>query len=201
VAQRQFSIPPDIEALPVTEIASRAQLRMSFLRWALVCVPAIVLLGTLSGLLSNSGYSNAWFRALRLPSFMPPGWVFPCAWTILYICLGLSLAMILHARGARGRGPILALFLVQLGLNYSWSPVFFAMHRVGLALCIIALMILLTAALIVMIWRVRRGAALLLVPYLVWLCFAASLNYRIWADNPDASQLAPARTSADILLH
>jgi benzodiazapine receptor len=187
--------------LQLTEIASRAQLRMSFLRWALVCVPAVVLLGTLSGLLSNSGYDNGWFRSLHLPGFMPPAWAFPVAWTILYICLGLALAMLLHARGARGRGPIVLLFLVQLALNYSWSPVFFAMHRVGLALGIIVLMILMTLILIAMLWRVRRGAALLLVPYLAWLCFATALNHRIWVDNPGAAQVAPARASTDIPLN
>ena len=97
---------------------------MSFLRIALITVPATVLLGTMSGILSNSGYSNAWFRSLDLPSFMPPSWAFPVAWTILYLLLGVVLAMILRARGARGRTVVLAVFLVQLALNYCWSPLF-----------------------------------------------------------------------------
>src|SRR3546814_2750851 len=87
----------------MTEIATQGQLRMSYLRWALVTVPAIVLIGSLMGLLSNSGYGNRWFAALDLPPVTPPGWVFVTVWPILYICLGLSLAMILHARGAKGR--------------------------------------------------------------------------------------------------
>ena len=85
----------------MTAIASRSQLRMSFLRWALVTVPAVLLLGTLSGRASNSGYGNPWFDALVKPEAMPPGWVFGAAWTILYILLGLALAMILNARGSR----------------------------------------------------------------------------------------------------
>jgi tryptophan-rich sensory protein len=168
---------------------------MSLLRIALITVPATVLIGTLSGILSNSGYSNPWFRSLDLPSFMPPSWAFPAAWTILYICLGVSLAMLIHARGAAKRGRLIGLFLVQLGVNYAWSPVFFGMRDAATGLYLIGAMIALTAALIVLLMRVRRAAALLLVPYLAWLCFAAALNYRVVADNP---QVAPAGLSADI---
>src|SRR5215210_222228 len=106
----------------MSEIASRGQLRMSFLRYALVTVPAILLLGTVSARISGSGYGNAWFDALAKPAFMPPGWVFGAAWTILYILLGLALAMILHARGAHGRGAAIAVFAAQLLLNFAWSP-------------------------------------------------------------------------------
>ena len=182
----------------VSGIASRSQLRMSFLRWALLCVPAVLLLGSISGLASNSGYDNAWFASLRLPSFMPPAAAFPIVWTILYICLGLVLAMILHARGARGRGMLIALFLVQLAVNYAWSPTFFAAHLVEIALVQVAVMILLTLVLIVLLWRVRRVAALLLVPYLAWLGVAAALNYQVMVLNPGASQLAPVSGRTDI---
>src|SRR4051794_21753048 len=102
------------------EIASRGQLRMAYARTALFTVPAILLLGTLSGRASGSGFANPWFDALAKPSFMPPGWAFPVAWTILYILLGLSLALVINARGAKGRGLAVAVFLVQLALNLSW---------------------------------------------------------------------------------
>jgi tryptophan-rich sensory protein len=173
---------------------------MAYLRYALFTVPAILLLGTLSGRASGSGYGNAWFDALTKPGFMPPGWAFPVAWTILYILLGLSLAMILNARGARGRGLAVALFLVQLALNYSWSPIFFAQHRVSLALLIIALIIVLTGTTAWLFFRIRKGAAWLLLPYLAWLCFAATLNYEVGRLNPDAEQLAPGTSGTDIPL-
>ena len=96
------------------EIASRGQLRMAYARYALVTVPAILLLGTLSGKVSNSGYGNPWFDALAKPSFMPPGWAFPVAWSLLYILLGLSLAIILNARGAKGRGLAVGLSLIHI---------------------------------------------------------------------------------------
>jgi tryptophan-rich sensory protein len=173
---------------------------MSFLRYALITVPLVLLLGTLSGRASNSGYGNPWFDALVKPDAMPPGWAFGVAWTILYILLGLALAMILHARGARRRGLGLALFGVQMLLNYSWSPLFFAAHQVTLALAVIAAMIALTLACLVLFARIRKLAALLLLPYLAWLGFATYLNFEIMRLNPGAETLVPQAASADIAL-
>ena len=182
------------------EIASRGQLRMAYARYALVTVPAILLLGTLSGKVSNSGYGNTLFDALAKPSFMPPGWAFPVAWSLLYILLGLSLAIILNARGAKGRGLAVGIFLVQLALNFAWSPLFFAAHKVSLALAVIVAIIVLTAISAWRFARIRRTAALLLLPYLAWLCFAAALNYEIGRLNPDAEQLAPGTGGTQIAL-
>ncbi len=184
----------------MTELASKSQLRMSYLRVALFTVPAILLLGTISGRMANSGYSNAWFAALEKPAIMPPGWLFPVAWTLLYICLGLAIAIILNARGARGRGLAVTLFVAQLLLNYSWSPVFFGMHKVGTALFIIIAMLLLAGAATVLFARIRRTAALLMLPYLAWLVFASVLNYQIGALNPNAESLVPGGGGTDIIL-
>ncbi|MEA3051794.1 MAG: translocator protein [Sphingomonadales bacterium] len=184
----------------MTALASRSQLRMSFLRYALFTVPLVLLLGTLSGRIAGSGGGNAWFDSLQKPAFMPPGWVFGAAWTILYILLGLALALILHARGARGRGPALALFVLQLLLNYAWSPLFFAYHEVGTAFWTIFAMILLSAATAILFGRIRRTAGLLILPYLAWLGFAAALTWQIGALNPDARQLAPDGSATDIAL-
>ncbi|HEX8256655.1 MAG TPA: TspO/MBR family protein [Allosphingosinicella sp.] len=184
----------------MTGIASKSQLRMSFLRYALVTVPLILLLGIVSGRVSDSGYGNAWFDALVKPDIMPPGWLFAVVWPILYIMLGLSLAMILHARGARGRKLALGLFLAQLLLNFAWSPVFFASHRVDDAFVIILVMLALSVVTAFLFARIRKGAALLMVPYLAWLAFAATLNYRIAELNPNAETLVPQAGSADILL-
>jgi benzodiazapine receptor len=184
----------------MTALASRSQLRMGFVRWALVTVPAVLLLGILSGLAAGSGYGNSWFDALEKPGFMPPGWAFPVAWTLLYIALGLALALVLHARGATGRGLALGLFFLQLALNYSWSPVFFAMHKVGLALGIIVAMLVVAGAMAFLFYRIRKVAGLLLLPYLAWLCFAAALNFEIGRLNPGAETLVPGSGSTDIAL-
>ena len=181
-------------------IASPSQLRMSFLRYALFIVPAILLLGTLSGRAANSGYSNDWFAALEKPAAMPPGWAFPVAWTTLYILIGLSLAMVLHARGALGRPTAVAFFLVQLALNYAWSPVFFGAHKVGAALVIVLAMIVLSAITALLFARIRRAAALLMLPYIAWLFFAAFLTWQIGILNPGAATLVPGQASADIPL-
>lgn len=181
-------------------IASKGQLRISFLRYALVTVPLLVFLGAVSGRAANSGYGNPWFDALVKPSFMPPGWMFGVAWTILYICLGFVLAMILHAQGARGRRLVLILFLAQLALNYLWSPLFFAMHQPVPALIVILAMIGLSAAAAMLLWPIRKAAALLMLPYLAWLCFASALNFEIVRLNPNASELVPGGASSDISL-
>jgi tryptophan-rich sensory protein len=173
---------------------------MSFLRYALVTVPAVVLLGTLSGALAGSGYDNPWFAALEKPPSMPPGWAFGAAWTLLYVLFGLSLAMVLHARGARGRERGLVLFGIQLLLNLAWSPVFFGLHNMSLALSLIAAMIVVAVVMILYIWRIRPLAALLLFPYLGWLMFAATLNFQIMVLNPGAETLAPGAASTDISL-
>ncbi len=177
----------------MNEIASQWQLRLAYLRWALITVPVIVGLGFLSGRVANSGFGNRWFDALDKPALMPPGWAFGVAWTILYVMMALAFAIVLHARGARGRGPAIILFLVQLLLNLAWSPLFFRLHQVTPALVLILLLALLVAVTIRLFWRVRPFAGMLLLPYLAWLAFASFLNYEIGRLNPDAATLvAPA---------
>ncbi|WBO21124.1 TspO/MBR family protein [Sphingomonas abietis] len=181
-------------------LASQGQLRMSFLRVALVTVPLILFLGILSGAAAGSGFSNSWFAALAKPAAMPPGWAFPVAWTILYILIGFALAMVIRAKGAGGRGIAIGLFVAQFVLNLAWSPTFFAAHKMGVAFAIILLMILLTIATILAFARIRSRAAVLMLPYLLWLCFAAYLNHAIEALNPNAETLAPTASSTQVQL-
>ncbi|HLZ79083.1 MAG TPA: TspO/MBR family protein [Sphingomonas sp.] len=184
----------------MSELALPGQLRMSFLRVALVTVPLILFLGILSGVAAGSGDSNPWFAVLVKPAAMPPAWVFPVVWTLLYILIGLALAMVLAARGADGRWIGITLFVLQLALNLAWSPVFFAVHKAGAAFAIILLMILLTVVTILAFARIRPRAAALMLPYLAWICFAAWLNHEIDALNPEAETLAPAQSSAQVQL-
>lgn len=181
------------------EIASVSQLRMYFVRWALVTVPSVLLLGVASGQLSGSGYGNSWFDALIKPDIMPPGWVFPVVWSTLYVLMGLALALILAARGASGRPAAIGAFAVQFLLNLAWSPVFFAMHEMGPALGIIVAMFVATAVTVFLFRRIRPLAALLMLPYLVWLVFAFLLNYQTMTLNPDGG-VAPAAGTTQISL-
>lgn len=185
--------------MDVGGIASRGQLRMSFLRWAIFTVPLILLLGFASGRAVPAGSDNSWYMALQKPALTPPGWVFPVAWIALYILLGLAVAMILHARGAAGRPVALALFAVQFALNLIWTPLFFGMHQVGAALLVIVAMLALAILTTILFGRIRRPAAWLMLPYLVWIAFAGVLTWRIGQLNPNAETLVPATHTSQML--
>jgi benzodiazapine receptor len=140
-----------------------------------ITVPVVVLLGMASGWLSNSGYGNAWFDRLNKPSFMPPGWAFPVAWTILYILMGIALGLVAEAQSGP-RNLAIALFVFQLSLNLAWSPVFFGMHRARAAMVIILALFAAVVATTIAFWRVQPAAGLLMLPYLGWLMLASALN-------------------------
>jgi tryptophan-rich sensory protein len=165
---------------------AEAAKRGSLWKTAAVCVVGIELLGGLSGWISNSGYGNDWFDALQKPSFMPPGWTFGVVWPLLYAMLGVGLAMVLVEPPSDRRRVALILFFVQLALNFAWSPLFFAAHDIVLAKWVIFIMAALAAAAAGQFLRLRRDAGLLMVPYLGWLVFAATLNSTIEALNPGA---------------
>ena len=160
--------------------------RKDWWKTAIVAVLAIEILGGASGWLSNSGYGNGWFDSLRKASFMPPGWTFGVVWPILYALLGIAVAMALAEPPSPRRKLALILFFVQLALNFAWSPIFFAGHDIGLAKVVIFVMAALAAAAAGQFLRLRREAGLLLVPYLAWLVFAATLNASIEVLNPGA---------------
>jgi tryptophan-rich sensory protein len=166
----------------MAEAASRRDWR----KIALITAPAILLLGSASGWLSGSGYGNPWFDALHTPFFMPPGWVFGLVWPILYVLMGVALAMIVAEPDSPRRRTALTLFLLQLALNLTWSPIFFALHDIRLAKVVIFAMAALAAGAAGQFFRLRRVAGLLLIPYLAWLVFAATLTATIEALNPGA---------------
>ncbi|MCT2558404.1 tryptophan-rich sensory protein [Tsuneonella sp. YG55] len=168
----------------MTALASRGQLRASLFRWALFTVPLVVLLGFLSGQLSGSGADSTWFRSLERPAIFPPPVWFGIVWTILYVLMGLALAMVCAAWGARGRGVAIAVFSLQFLVNLAWSPVFFAMHDIRAALVVIGVLDVLVVVTIALFWRVRKLAGVLLLPYLAWIAFATVLNWQFLELNP-----------------
>jgi benzodiazapine receptor len=166
-------------------MAEASQVRISW-KTAALCVVAIELLGGLSGWLSNSGYGNGWFDTLQKPSFMPPGWTFGVVWPILYALLGIALAMILAEPASPRKQAALTFFFIQLVLNFAWSPIFFAGHDIVLANIVIFVMAVVTAVAARLFLKLRKTAGLLMVPYLAWLVFAATLNSTIQSLNPGA---------------
>jgi tryptophan-rich sensory protein len=160
--------------------------KWSWARYAWITCPAMIIAGSISGWLSNSGYGNDWFDGLLKPSFMPPGWAFGVVWPILYFLMGIALAEILAEPPSPRRKLALILFFIQLALNFAWSPIFFAGHDIRLAKIVIFLMAAIAAAAAGQFLRLRQAAGLLMIPYLAWLIFAATLNSAIERLNPGA---------------
>jgi tryptophan-rich sensory protein len=169
----------------MNRLASPGQLRASFIRWALFLVPAVLLLGFVSGRLGGDA-SDPWFVALDKPSIFPAPGVFGLVWPILYALMGLAAAIVCAAWGSRYRLPAILAFAAQLIVNLAWSPMFFGQHQITLALYIILVLDVALIVTMVLFWQVRRGAALLLLPYLAWIVFATVLNYEFLRLNPDA---------------
>lgn len=170
-------------------IASSGQLRASFLRWSLFAVPAVMLLGFLSGQVGSP--NSLWFLNLEKPAIYPPTIAFPIAWTILYIMIGFAVALVASAWGAKGRAAALIFFAVHFALNLSWQGVFFAGENIKGGLILLLAIDVTLLILIALFWRVRRSAGLLLLPYLGWVLFATVLNYQFLQLNPDGGVYVP----------
>ncbi|MEA1831104.1 TspO/MBR family protein [Methylobacterium durans] len=125
-----------------------------------------------------------WYAGLNKPSFNPPNWVFPVAWTILYSMIAIyawRFLGVIARTGSSRRGWWLALaaFYVQLALNAAWSPVFFTAQAVGAALVVVVVLLIMVLWTIRLSWCYDRLAAWLLVPYAAWVSFATLLNAAI----------------------
>jgi translocator protein len=147
-----------------------------------VALPQAV--GGASALLSRG--STGWYEELRRPDWAPPGWVFGPVWTLLYLTMGVAAWLVYDAPRSGLRRMALALFAVQLALNFLWSPVFFALRQIGWALAEMALLWVAVGATMAVFFKVRRAAGLLLVPYWAWVTFAAVLNFALWRLNRGA---------------
>lgn len=138
---------------------------------------ALTFCAALTGFFSQpAGY----YATLSKPPWSPPPWIFGPVWTLLYLLMALAAWLVWRRGGWRAQRAALGLYLLQLVLNALWTPVFFGLRSPGLALVVIVLL----GAAIVLTGRafrpVSRTASWLLVPYLVWVVFAAALNFSIW---------------------
>ena len=149
----------------------------------------LVLVGWLALCFAASGTAvfvstGGWYADLRKPSWNPPAWIFGPVWTLLYVMMAVAAWLIWREGGWKAQGQALGLFLLQWLLNALWTPLFFGMHRSGLAFAEIIMLWLVLAATLGLFWRVRKAAGALLMPYLAWVSFAAALNFTIWRLNP-----------------
>lgn len=124
-----------------------------------------------------------WYRSLIKPGWTPPPWLFGPVWTLLYIMIGLAGWLIWRGRRMTGGRLALTLFLLQLGMNFAWTPVFFGLRAPGPALALILLLLATIVATLSAAWPVHRTASILLVPYAGWVAFASALNLEIWRLN------------------
>ena len=135
-------------------------------------------IGAVGGLATAEPVAT-WYPTLIKPSFNPPNWVFAPVWTALYILMALAAWLVWRQAGWQRGRPALVLFALQLALNLAWSFLFFRYHQIGLALVDIALLLAAIGAAALACLAHSRAAALLLMPYLAWVSFAALLNYAI----------------------
>src|SRR4030042_565395 len=126
--------------------------------------------GGVGSLVVTGGGFTSWYSAIENPSFTPPSWVFGPVWTVLYVLMGVAAFLVWQkGPGSRAVRVSLAWFLVQLVLNALWSPVFFGLHRMGLALAVIVFLWIAIVATRCRFSRISGLAGLLLVPYLLWV--------------------------------
>ena len=125
-----------------------------------------------------------WYASLNKPSWNPPGWVFGPVWTTLYFMMAYSAWTVWKQGGWAAQRKPLFYFLIQLVLNAAWTPLFFGLHKPGLALVNIVLLGLAIVITMIHFWRVSPAAGFLLAPYLAWVSFASYLNFTIWKMNP-----------------
>ena len=150
-------------------------------KWKPYGIGAILTLavGGLSGLLSAGGMAAYTQNAVK-PALTPPGWVFSVVWSLLYILLGVGAAEIFLAPQSRERSRSLNLFVLQLAVNFFWSLLFFNAKAYGFSLIWLILLWMLVLTMILSFRKVDKTAAMLQIPYLLWLTFASYLNFGVW---------------------
>lgn len=146
--------------------------------WMALGAAVTLALGFLSGQAAGSTEANPWFQSLRLPVWQPPGAAFGIVWSVLYALMGAAAAIVWRS-GHPQRGVALGVFALQLVANLAWSPLFFAAHEIAASLALLVGILFMALGATLLFARVRPLAGWMLVPYLVWLCYAAVLNLRI----------------------
>lgn len=124
------------------------------------------------------------YAQLSRPAWAPPAWLFGPVWSGLYVLMALAAWLVWRKHGFSGASTALRLFIIQLLANALWTWLFFGLHHGALSLAEIVVLWLLIAATISAFWPLQRLAAVLLLPYLAWVTFAAALALSLWRLNP-----------------
>lgn len=132
-----------------------------------------------SAMVLQSDSLEMWYPLLNKPSITPPNAIFPIAWSIIYICIGLSIGRLIDI-GERG---YIGLWFLQLALNFLWSPMFFTLQSPLSGLVVIIFLDVVVITYAILTWHVSKLASLLTLPYIAWLVLATYLNLYIWLNN------------------
>ena len=126
---------------------------------------------------------DAWYQALNQPALTPPNWIFAPVWSTLYAMMAVSVWLVWRELPKPGSKLAIGVFLFQLALNVSWSWQFFGRHEIGHALINILTLDFVVLATVFLFAKYSRIAAMMLVPYLMWISFASYLNFDFWRLN------------------
>lgn len=152
------------------------------LKKLLISLAIPLLVGGLSAFITKDNMDI--YKEIARPPLSPPSWVFPVAWSILYILMGISFYLIWNKRDMYAdKKRAYLLYFLQLFLNFIWSPIFFGAQNYLLAFIILVLLVITVVFMIVEFYDIERWAALLQIPYLIWLLFAGYLNLAIYILN------------------
>lgn len=136
-------------------------------------VVAVVAIGAVIGITSAP---DGWYQSLTKPPFNPPNWVFAPVWFTLYVLIGIAGARTFLADAS---SPSMAAWMLQMLLNFAWTPIWFSLHLLWPAFVVIIAILVLIVGFIALSWRKDRVSAWLFVPYALWVAFASSLNLSI----------------------
>lgn len=152
--------------------------------WALAGFVAVSEAAGLLGAAAVAPAVPSWYAGLLLPPFAPPSWVFGPVWTVLYALMGAAAFLVWRSGAERAAiRSALRAFWAQLALNAAWTPIFFGLRRIDLALIEIVVLLAAVAVTARRFARVRAAAGWLLAPYLLWVAFATMLTWAIWIRN------------------
>ncbi|MEU3197658.1 MULTISPECIES: TspO/MBR family protein [Streptomyces] len=165
---------------PGQDPRSRSASRRSFLV-LLLLLAVCYTVAALGGLAASD--SAGTYRSLDRPDWAPPSWLFGPVWTVLYATIAFSAWLVLRRRSLARTRTEIGFWSVQLAFNLAWTPLFFSAGRYGLAFLDICLLLAALGATMVLFRRRSTAAALLLVPYALWVLYAAALNFAIWRLN------------------
>lgn len=151
---------------------------------AAACVIVCLLAGGIGSVFTMPSIPT-WYASLNKPSFSPPNWLFGPVWTLLYVMMGVAVALVL-AKGLKKKGVTVAveLFAIQLLLNVFWSFAFFGMRSPFFGFFVIVVLWVTILATTWEFWRISKKAAWLMVPYILWVSFASLLNLAVAVMNP-----------------